>query len=89
MAEVFDQALGTGLGELAVLPLAELGGVPLCGDGDVVAAVTTRFSGPIDGTAIVALEPEDALHLVQGLAPGRQPIDAFVELGDALARARS
>ena len=79
-------APGLVLADLRWLALGDLGSVPLCGDGDLVAAVVSRFRGRSDGTAIVALDPEDALEFVRGLAPMSEPLDAFVSLGSSLAR---
>lgn len=77
-------APGLAVAELTWTSIANLGNQRLCGDGDVVAGVVTRFVGRTSGTAIAALEPSEALTLVRHLAPDAEPLEAFVALGRAL-----
>jgi hypothetical protein len=57
--------------------------------------VATPVEGRLTGTALLALEPHDALRWIRSVAPGDEPLRVFVELGgrilgewtSALARA--
>lgn len=53
---------------------------------DVIAGVVRRFHGPVRGTALLALDPGDALLWLQMDASEGSPLEHFVELGsDVLA----
>ena len=71
--------------------LGRLSGAEICGQGDRMAGILARFSGGLDQVALFAMEIEDALGLVHGLARGGDPLAAYTTLGqgflEAVARA--
>lgn len=74
----------------ALCGLADFPEGALVGDGDLVAGVAARFEGPFAGTAIWAMEPEDALAWVKAAGDGGDPIAGYVALaGGGLSAALS
>jgi hypothetical protein len=62
--------------------LAELPEKVACFDGECVAGVMSRFQGGVCGTALLAMDPEDALTWVRS-NPGKNEdvLESFVRLG--------
>ncbi len=52
--------------------------------GDLIAGVVQRFEGPISGSALLALEPGDALLWLQRGDDDADPLARFVEWGSRL-----
>jgi len=76
--------------EVRSVRCATLGELPdrmPCFDGECVAGVATRFSGGLSGTALLAMEPEDALAWVQADSRSADPLRAFVRLGESVEAA--
>lgn len=74
-------ALGLAVVELRSIALGEFPcGAPLP-DGDTHAVVALPIEGRLSGTALLALEPHDALRWIRSAAPGEDPLAAFVEIG--------
>ncbi|MCH2187399.1 hypothetical protein MK280_16195 [Myxococcota bacterium] len=65
-------------------PLAEFSTDGLVGDADRIAGVVKSFRGRLEGTGLVALDPEEAL--AWALADGDQshPVETYVELGETV-----
>ncbi len=61
--------------------LAELPDRVACFDGDCVAGVVNRFRGGLRGTALLAMDPEDALAWVRSKPDEHNLLEAFVDLG--------
>jgi hypothetical protein len=55
-------------------------------DEDVIAGAMMRFMGGLSGSALLALEPEDALTWVRTSTSDVDPIDRFLELGSQIVR---
>lgn len=75
------------LGDLAFGSLATLNGSEVCGRGDRVAGVATRYAGRARAIALFAMEPEEALVLLRrhfaeaGGGAGAGPLGAYEALG--------
>ena len=70
--------------ELASCSLADCGKSGVLADGDLIAGVMLRFEGALSATALLALEPENALAWARAVGPCPEPVDRFVALGEAL-----
>jgi hypothetical protein len=53
-------------------------------DGECVAGVVNRFEGGMCGTALLAMDPEDALAWVRAKPGDHDPLASFVSLGAAV-----
>ena len=62
--------------------LAELPERVPCFDGECVAGVVNRFEGGLCGTALLAMDPEDALAWVRSKPGDHDLLAAFVRLGE-------
>ena len=74
--------------EVGCCALAEYGGSgPPRRDQDLVAGVLRSFQGRLAGTALLAMDPEDALWWARAGEPSPDPVATYVELaGRLLAR---
>lgn len=70
-----------------VCRLGEIDPTRLRGAGDIVAGVAGRVAGPSPASALLALEPADALAWVRACAPAAEELEAFVALGSKLLAA--
>lgn len=61
--------------------LADLSDRVPCFDGECVAGVVNRFEGGLCGTALLAMDPADALAWVRSKPGDRDPLASFVRLG--------
>lgn len=74
--------------EAGVCLLADFPAGALVGIDDIAAGTVVRFQGPFGGTAILTLEPEDALAWVRSAPEPGDPIRGHLERSaDLLARA--
>jgi hypothetical protein len=71
---------GVEIRELRCVRLSELPDHVQCFDGEPVAGAIQRFSGPLSGTTLLAMEPEDALTWVRANESAGDPVQAFLEL---------
>lgn len=55
-------------------------------DDDVIAGAMMRFGGGLSGSALLALDPEDALAWVRAATSDVDPIDRFLELGSRIMK---
>ena len=69
------------LRRIGVCALAEFSEGAVCNDGGLIAGAVLRFGGMLSGTALLSLEPEDALAWTQSAGPGRELLSTFVALG--------
>jgi len=72
--------------DLRCTALGSLSPEELCGDGDRVAAVSCALRGGLGGTAVFAMEPEDALAWVLSSGSGSDPLASFVASGECILR---
>ncbi len=70
--------------EVASCALADCGQSGVLGDGDLIAGVMLRFQGALCATALLALEPANALAWARAVSPCPEPVARFVALGEAL-----
>jgi hypothetical protein len=56
----------------------------VCSDDDLIAGVLVRFEGGIAGTALLAMDPQNALDWVQAAGARPDPIATYLELGRLL-----
>ena len=68
----------------AACRLGEIDPTRLRGSGDIVAGVAGRIAGPFPASALLALEPADALAWVRACAPAADELEAFVALASKL-----
>lgn len=66
--------------------LAEFAERAACHEEDVIAGAMMRFSGRFSGSALLALEPEDALDWIGARDSAADPIDRFLDLSSRLMR---
>ena len=67
--------------------LGEIDPTRLRGSGDIIAGVAGRIAGPFPASALLALEPADALAWVRACVPAADELEAFVALGSKLLAA--
>ena len=67
---------------LSLCPLADFPRGAVCDEGDLVAGAVARFEGRASGTALLAVDPADALAWVRGGAPTEDPIARYLELAE-------
>ncbi|MCP5041985.1 MAG: hypothetical protein GY944_13230 [bacterium] len=58
-----------------------------CFEGECVAGVASRYSGELRGTALFAMDPEDALAWVRANPRSEDTLGSFVRLGDSVQNA--
>ena len=81
LREIHTDDSGLEIRNIQCATLAELPDRVPCFDGECVAGVVNRFEGGLCGTALLAMDPEDALAWVRS-KPGEQDLlAAFVSLG--------
>lgn len=73
--------------EVTTAPLRELGEDSLFGDGDRVAGLSSSLRGSLFGTALFAMEPEDAFAWVLSKGSGPDPLESYVAAGAQILRA--
>jgi hypothetical protein len=71
---------GFALGTLVDASASE-GSLSPTASADVIAGVVQRFEGQLNGTALLALDPADALEWLRMGAHGEDPLRRFVDLG--------
>ncbi len=64
--------------------LADFPNGALVDSGDLAAGVVRRFGGTVGGTALLALDPEDALAWVQASPGSEAPLERFLGLASAM-----
>ena len=67
-----------------VATLGTLSGAELCGGGDGVAGELARLRGRFDQVGLFAMVPDVALSLLRACSDLREPLDAYVEIGQQL-----
>ena len=81
-----EHAIDTELTVLETLacPLADFSTDGLVGEADRIAGVVKSFRGRLEGTGLLALDPEEAL--AWSLADGDQsrPVETYIELGETV-----
>jgi len=72
--------------ETLAWPLADFSTDGLVGEADRIAGVVESFRGRLEGTGLLAMDPEEAL--AWSLADGDQsrPVETYVELGETVLR---
>lgn len=73
--------------EAALCLLADFPIGALVAHDDLVAGVVTRFEGPFGGTAVLALDPEDAFAWVRATEGPGDPIERYLEAAGRLVGA--
>jgi hypothetical protein len=72
--------------DLSCRPLGELSSENLYGEGDRVAGVSCGLHGSLSGTAVFAMEPEDAFAWMLSSCRGEDPLESFVASGERIIR---
>jgi len=66
--------------------LGEFAERSVCDEEDLIAGAMMRFRGRLPGSALLVLEPEDALDWIGARASEEDPIDRFLDLAGRLTR---
>lgn len=82
LREMHTEDAGVEVRDVRCATLGELPDRMPCFDGECVAGVASRFGGGLCGTALFAMQPEDALAWVRANPDAADPLGSFVELGE-------
>lgn len=77
---------GLAVVDVRSLALGEFPGAAPLPEGDDHAVAVATVEGGVVGTALLALEPHDALRWVRVAAPDAEPLESFVWLGGCVLR---
>lgn len=84
LREIHTADSGIEVREIRATTLGELPESAPCFDGECVAGVASRFEGGLCGSALLAMDPEDALAWVRSKPGDADPLEAFVRLGETV-----
>lgn len=74
------------LRDVSSCSLGEFAERSACEDEDVIAGAIMRFEGRLSGSALLALEPEDALDWIGAGTSEEDPIERFLDFSGRLMR---
>jgi hypothetical protein len=84
LSEIYASDSGAHLRACHCCSLATFAEGAICADGDLIAGAMVRFEGGIAGTALLALDPENAFEWLQASEPGADPIALYLDMGQLI-----
>jgi hypothetical protein len=84
LREIHTADSGLEVRDIRATTLGELPESVACFDGECVAGVASRFDGGLCGSALLAMDPADALAWVRSKPGDVDPLAAFVRLGETV-----
>jgi hypothetical protein len=84
LRETHTEDSGLEVRDIRVTTLSDLPDQAPCFEGECVAGVASRFEGGLCASALLAMDPEDALAWVRSKPGVADPLEAFVRLGETV-----